>query len=134
MVALRKIAVSPLQDNAPQAVIAPAEAIRVDRRAFSSIATREEAEYLLQLDHSRGATQDPEWTAFLVESFVEFLVWQREPWGVIREDDLDWLIGVTADAPSPSLATLLFALVRELNGAPERLTALALKHARGRIV
>ena len=132
MAALRKLALVPHQ-GAEAAAVASQEAIQLDRRAFSTLSTREEAEYLFVLDHSRGAA-DTEWTAFFVESMVEFLIWQREPWGLIREDDLDWLLGLTADAPSPSLAALLFALVRELNASPERLTALALKHAKGRVI
>jgi hypothetical protein len=132
MVALRKLTAVPHLEQVGN--VTSVEPIRIDRRAFSSLATREEAEYLFQLDHSRGGHVDNEWTAFFVESMVEFLIWQREPWGLIREDDLDWLVGLTADAPSPSLSALLFALVRELNSAPERLMTLALRHAKGRVL
>lgn len=129
MVAVRKLAAEPQM----QAGVQPAfEAVKLDHRAFTTLSTREEAEYLFLLDHSRSAG-DAEWSAFFVESMVEFLIWQREPWGVIREDDLDWLMGLCADAPSPSVPALLFAIVRELNASPERLTALALKHAKGRL-
>lgn len=132
MVAVRKSAGLPhMAQGAPSNVVSLDER-RLDHRAYSTLSTREEAEYFFVLDHSRGG-KDAEWTAFFVEAMVEFLIWQREPWGVIREDDLDWLMGLCADAPSPSVPALLFAIVRELNASPERLTALAMKHGRGRI-
>lgn len=133
MVVMRKPALVPQDQATPGAVVTPIETIRLDNRAFSTLASREEAEYLFVLDHSRGGA-DLEWTAFFVESLVGFLVWQREPWGLVREDDLDWLMGLCADAPSPSVPALLFALVRELNASPERLTALALKCAGNRLL
>ena len=136
MAALAKLPVFPVNESATHlqpAQIQPAqEQIRLDRRAFTTLASREEAEYLLLLDHSRG-TNDSEWTAFFVESFVEFLVWKSQPWGAVGESDVDWLVGIVADAPSPSAPALLFALVRELNEAPERLISLALKHSKGRV-
>lgn len=97
-----------------------------------SVQSRGEAEYLLALDHSNGHS-NPEWTAFLVESLVGYLVWQNLPWGQVTEDDADWLIGLVADAPSPSVPALVFALVREVNEAPERLIALALRFGENRM-
>lgn len=105
---------------------------RLDSRAFVVIQNREEAEYLLTLDHAK-ANEESEWTSYFVESLVEFLIWQNHPCGKVSETDLDWLVGVVADAPSPSVPALLFALVRELNDVPERLIALALKHAHHRL-
>jgi len=95
------------------------------------IPDRAEAETLFTLDHSRGV-RDPEWKAFFVESLVEFLVWQSHPYGRLSESDLNWLMGLVADSPSPSTPALLFALVRELNDVPERLVALALMHSDNR--
>jgi hypothetical protein len=106
--------------------------VEIDLRAFVSASSREEAEGLLALDRSMGS-ENPEWTAFFVETMVGFLVWQAEPWGVIAETDLDWLIGMVADAATPSTPALLFALVREVNDAPERLMSLAMKHGKGRL-
>jgi hypothetical protein len=106
---------------------------RFDRRAFTVVQNRDEAEYLLALDHSK-AGNDTEWAAYFVESLVEFLVWQNQPCGRIAESDVDWLVGMIADAPSSSVPALLFALVRELNDVPQRLMALALKHAKDRLI
>lgn len=108
-----------------------AQPVELDRRAFCAVSTREEAEFLLTLDHS-GERHGPEWRAFLVEALVGFLVWQNRPFGDISEPDLDWFFGLVADAPSPSLPALLFALARETNDAPERLLALALRHPQDR--
>ena len=119
----------------PSAVLdalAPAiEEPRLDPRSYVAVGSREEAEYLLMLVHS-GAQTGPEWRAFLIEALVGFLVWQRQPFGEVSETDLDWFLGLVADAPSPALPALLFALARELNDTPERLMVLALKHAEAR--
>ena len=103
----------------------------IDPMIVSTVSSHAEAEYLLMLDHS-GAESGAEWRAFLVEAFVCYLVWQRKPWGEITEADLDWFMGLVADAPSPCLPAILYALIREVNDAPDRLVALALKHAEGR--
>ena len=107
------------------------QSVPLDPNAFAPVTTREEAEYLLTLDHS-GDRHGPEWRAFLVEALVGFLVWQNRPFGDITESDLDWFLGMVSDAPSPSLPALLFALARELNDVPERLMALALRHGHNR--
>lgn len=107
-------------------------ATEFDPRAFAVVSSHDEAEYLVMLDHTNGI-RDAEWTAFFVEAMVDFLIWRNRPCGVLAERELDWLVGIAADAPSPSVPALLFALVRELNDAPERLMALALKHSRGRL-
>lgn len=132
MVALAKMPLHAANDTGSNVIPFSAHSVRLDHRAFSSIATREEAEYLLMLDHTKGS-EGSEWTAFFVESMVGFLVWQTQPWGMVSESDIDWMLGLVADAPSPSVPALLFALVREMNDAPERLVALAMKHPKGRV-
>lgn len=107
------------------------QSVPLDPAAFAPVSTREEVEYLMMLDHS-GVKHGTEWRAFLVEAVVGFLVWQNRPFGEMAENDLDWLLGLVADAPSPSLPALLFALARELNDVPERLMALALRHGHNR--
>ncbi|MCA1952794.1 MAG: hypothetical protein LDL25_01830 [Hyphomicrobiales bacterium] len=121
----------PARDSAPVDPC-PQGAAEIDLRAFLSVSNREEAEQLLMLDRL-NTTTDTTWTAFFVELMVGFLVWQHEPWGVIAEADLDWLLGHVADAPTPSTPALLFALVREVNNAPERLLRLAMKLPRNRL-
>ena len=124
----RTISIAPLQDG--RAHVAFEQPL--DPRGFLSVSCREEAEYLLMLDHMK-IEFDGEWTAFLVERYVEFLIWQQAPMGRIAEHDLDWVMGLMADAPSPSTPAILFALVRELNVVPERLMALAMKCGRNRL-
>lgn len=104
----------------------------LDARAFVSVASRADAERLLLVDRETGR-DNAEWRAFFVEALVGFLVWQHEPWGTIAETDLDWLLGLVSDAPTPSTPALLFALVREVNEAPERLISLAMKLPKNRI-
>lgn len=110
----------------------PALSDRLDTRAFALLQDREEAEALLVRDRTIEPA-DTEWTAFFVESMVEFLIWQHPPAGRLTQADLDWLVGLIGDVPSPSMPALLFALVRELNAAPERLVALAMRHSRNRL-
>lgn len=132
MVALARVPVDPVLEQAGLLERPAPIAEQLDRRAFIVIQNREEAEYLLMLDRS-NASGDSEWTAFLVESLVEFLIWQNHPCGKLTEADLDWFVGLVGDAPSPSVPALLFTLVRELNEAPERLMALALRHSTNRL-
>lgn len=132
MAALARMPVYPALEQAGLLDKLAPIAERLDARSFVVIQNREEAEYMMLVDHSRGQ-DDGEWTAFFVESLVEFLVWQNQPCGKLSESDLDWFLGMVADAPSPSVPALLFALVRELNDVPERLVALALKHAKNRL-
>lgn len=121
-----------LQDMVNTADTSPVTPDAFDLRS-TPLSSRAEAEMLITMDHAL-AEPAPDWTAFFVESMTEFLVWGRRPTGRITESDLDWLIGVCADAPSPSTPALLFALVREAEEVPERLIGLALKHHKGRLV
>lgn len=132
MVALAHLPVDPALKQAGAVEALMSNALALDSRAFTIIASREEAEYLVMLDHTNGI-QDNEWTAYFVESMVEFLVWGTQPWGSLAETDLDWLMGIAADSVSPSMPALLFALVREMNDAPERLIALALRYPQRRM-
>ncbi len=104
---------------------------RVDARAFRVLASHEQASAMIDQDYL-GGDGDSEWTAFFVESMVEFLVWSHAPAGRFTEADIDWLEAQIAKGVSPSLPALLFALVRELNAVPERLTALALCYSGNR--
>lgn len=132
MAVLARMPVDPVLEQAGFHDTPAPIAERLDPRSFVVVQNRDEAEYLLARDHAYGQGES-DWTAFFVESMVEFLVWQNHPCGKISETDLDWFIGLIADAPSPSVPALLFALVRELNEVPERLVALAMKHAKDRL-
>lgn len=103
----------------------------VDARAFQVLASREQAHAMIDHDYLGGGN-DPEWTALFVESMVEFLVWSHAPAGKLTASDIDWLDAQIGRGISPSMPALLFALVRELNEVPERLTAMALKHSGNR--
>lgn len=135
MVALARIPAKPTgsNDNNPEIrlPLASADGQPLDSRSFVTLRDRDEAEELLLADRAHVAA-DTEWTAYLVECMVEFLVWREQPGGVISESNLDWLLGMVADKPSVSIPALLFRLVCELNAVPERLMSLALKHSQNR--
>jgi hypothetical protein len=132
MAALARITIDPVLEQAGILDTIPPIAEQLDTRAYVVISTRADAELMLMQDRLVAAN-DTAWTALFVESMVEFLVWQSQPCGRITESDLDWFLGLVADAPSQSVPALLFSLVRELNDVPERLTALAMKHADNRL-
>lgn len=103
----------------------------LDPRAFRVLASRAQAQAMV--DHDRNAqTADGEWSAFFIESMVEYLVWTNAPAGRLAGDDLDWLESEAERGASANMAGLLFALVRELNEVPERLMVLALRHSDNR--
>ena len=133
MAALAQATTAPALEQAGIIRALPPLAERLDTRAFAILASREEAEAMFIEDRLREGA-DPEWTAYFVECLVEFLIWQNAPAGRLSQSDLDWLVGLIGDAPSPSVPALLFALVRELNEAPERLVALAMRFSRNRFV
>lgn len=133
MAALAQATTVPALEQAGIIRALPPLAERLDTRAFAILASREEAEAMFIEDRLREGA-DPEWTAYFVECLVEFLIWQNAPAGRLSQSDLDWLVGLIGDAPSPSVPALLFALVRELNEAPERLVALAMRFSRNRFV
>ena len=133
MAALAQATTVPALEQAGIIRALPPLAERLDTRAFAILASREEAEAMFVEDRLREGA-DPEWTAYFVECLVEFLVWQNAPAGRLSQSDLDWLVGLIGDAPSPSVPALLFSLVRELNEAPERLVALAMRFSRNRFV
>ena len=133
MAALAQATTVPALEQAGIIRALPPLAERLDTRAFAILASREEAEAMFVEDRLREGA-DPEWTAYFVECLVEFLIWQNAPAGRLSQSDLDWLVGLIGDAPSPSVPALLFSLVRELNEAPERLVALAMRFSRNRFV
>lgn len=133
MAALAQATTVPALEQAGIIRALPPLAERLDTRAFAILASREEAEAMFIEDRLREGA-DPEWTAYFVECLVEFLIWQNAPAGRLSQSELDWLVGLIGDAPSPSVPALLFALVRELNEAPERLVALAMRFSRNRFV
>ena len=133
MAALAQATTVPALEQAGIIRALPPLAERLDTRAFAILASREEAEAMSIEDRLREGA-DPEWTAYFVECLVEFLIWQNAPAGRLSQSDLDWLVGLIGDAPSPSVPARLFARVRELNEAPERLVALAMRFSRNRFV
>ena len=89
---------------------------------------RDEAEMLLQLD--RGAAEkSTEWSHFFVEAFVDYIVHQAEPSGLISEESAKWLIKSFSNDGFIRSAEQFEALVKILEHAkssPESLMKFAL--------
>ncbi len=92
------------------------------------IVGRDEAQMLLQLDHS-AKEKSIEWSHFFVEAFVDYIVHQAEPSGVISEENAKWLIKSFEGDGFINSAEQLEALVKILEHAkssPESLMIFAL--------
>ena len=89
------------------------------------IATREEAELLIDLDRSVSSV-DRDWSDYLVVTVRDFTIWGTPPIGVVDRDKAEWVIaalskggvtkngraivrGVAAAAPQVAYALLAFA-------------------------
>jgi hypothetical protein len=78
----------------------------------AGIASRLEVESLLALD--RQVEADEGWGSALAKLVVEFVVWKREPHGVVRNDDALWLATVLeVSGPSPNAMNIAYAILDE---------------------
>jgi hypothetical protein len=93
--------------------------------------TREEAEFLFLIDRT-GFVGGPEWFPLAVKAVRDFLVWENRPTGHVSEADVDWLIGLVGDRPTAFGRAIVFAVVREAEKVPPRLSELAMRAAVGR--
>ncbi|MCP8939017.1 hypothetical protein NK718_10860 [Alsobacter sp. SYSU M60028] len=90
--------------------------------------TQDEAEALIRVERMVPSTCEA-WGEFFVETLTAHLVWERRPTGVLRADDVAWLIHQLEqprEAAAGNVAPLLVSLVREAEHVDERLLALAL--------
>jgi hypothetical protein len=78
------------------------------------IATRAEAEALVCLDRRIGRA-DPAWTALLVATIVDYVVWTERPTGRIPEATAQWLATILTgpNAPLPATARLILREIAE---------------------
>lgn len=94
--------------------------------AFRAPMNRREAEVLFDLD-AEETGKSPGWTAYFVESLVEFLVFDRLPLGRIAANDTAWLCWMIGKEPSGSVPALLRALVLQTEDTPEPIVELAMR-------
>jgi hypothetical protein len=90
------------------------------------IASREEAEFLFQMDRS-GYVGGPEWFELAVRSVADFVVWDLRPTGHVTEADADWLLGLVGDQPTAFGRAVLFAIVRNADDTPRRLSEMVIR-------
>jgi hypothetical protein len=105
-------------------------AVRESTQRRGSV-TREEAEFLFLLDRM-GNVSGKDWFAIAVKAVRDFLVWDSRPTGHVTETDVDWLIGLVGDQPTAFGRAVVFAVVREAETVPPRLSELAMRAAVGR--
>ena len=95
------------------------------------LASREEAEFLFTMDRV-GFVSGADWLPLAVKSMVAFIVWDKRPTGHVTEADVDWLVGLVGDQPTAFGRAVVFAVVREAEDVPARLSELAMRAAVGR--
>lgn len=91
----------------------------------AALATREDAEALLSLDRSVHKA-DPEWSAFLIATVRDFVVWGLPPFGSVDGEKAEWLIGALSSGGVTKAARLIASqVVREAAEVDEILIAFA---------
>lgn len=77
-----------------------ADVQRLQRDIFADgIGSREEVEQLAALDR-RVSHADPAWSAWLVASLAEFVVWTERPTAVVTEETARWLAAALSGSGS----------------------------------
>ncbi|MFM9975056.1 MAG: hypothetical protein ACKVON_10850 [Beijerinckiaceae bacterium] len=111
----------------------PQDALRNIRAATQErgLVSREEAEALFTMDRY-GFIGGDDWLCFAVKAVTHFVVWDSRPTGHVTEQDADWLIGLVGDKPTAFGRAVLFALVREAESVPPRISELVMRAAVGR--
>ena len=94
---------------------------------------RDAADVLVALDRALPE-KDVTWSAFVIQTVVDFVVWTSRPTGRIDRDTAEWLVGSLGGGTGPTDVALAIAFeaVRECDGADERLVAFVMRSAGGR--
>jgi hypothetical protein len=99
------------------------------------IESRDECDMLIALD--RAVTDKAgSWSAFVIQSVVDYVVWTSRPTGLINRDMALWLTTSLAagTGPTPVALAIAFEAVRECERADEMLVTFVMRWARGRAV
>lgn len=90
---------------------------RLQRQVLpNGITSEDEADLLIALDRIVGDSHGT-WTAFLVRSVSDFVVWASRPTGYVDRARASWLVRSLAAGTGPTAAGL--AIVREIVGEAE---------------
>ena len=92
------------------------------------VETRDEADVLIALDRALH-DKDESWSAFMVETIVDFVVWSSRPTGRVDRDTAEWLVASLGcgTGPSETAVTIAFEIIREAESSDELLVAFVLR-------
>lgn len=93
------------------------------------VRTFAEAEAIMALDRY-DAPKCREWGDFLVETMLDYLVWDERPAGRLTETRARWLCDRIAERPSPACMALLVAILDEAAEVPAWFPPTVQRHAR----
>lgn len=99
------------------------------------IESRDECDVLIALDRA-VADKAGAWSAFVIQSVVDYVVWTSRPTGMIDRDMALWLTTSLAAGTGPTHVALAIAFeaVRECERADELLVSFVMRWARGRAI
>ncbi len=85
---------------------------------------------LVALDRAM-ATPNANWSAFLVATVVDFVVWTSRPTGVVNRDLAQWLMAslTVGEGPTSNAMRIAFEVVREAERCDEELISFAMRKA-----
>jgi hypothetical protein len=99
------------------------------------IESRDECDVLIALDRAVDDKAGA-WSAFVIQTVVDYVVWTSRPTGMIDHDMALWLTTSLAAGTGPTHVALAIAFeaVRECERSDELLVAFVMRWARGRAI
>ncbi len=99
----------------------------------NGVENRDEADMLVALDRAIPS-KDASWSAFAIQTVVDFVVWTSRPTGRIDRETAEWLVASLGCGTGPTDVALAIAFeaVRESDGADELLVAFVMRSTAGR--
>jgi hypothetical protein len=99
----------------------------------NGVENRDEADMLIALDRAIPS-KDASWSAFAIQTVVDFVVWTSRPTGRIDRETAEWLVASLGCGTGPTDVALAIAFeaVRESDGADELLVAFVMRSTAGR--
>jgi hypothetical protein len=115
--------------DAKQITDADVTALSQDILAEGTI-TQEVIDVLVALDRAI-VSPNSNWTAFLVATAVDFVVWTCRPTGVVTRDLAQWLVSTLSvgEGPTENAMRIAFEVVREAERCDEVLITFAMGKA-----
>jgi len=114
-----------VRQTSPQLQVVPKAEPQFDV-TFKPVMTRREAEILFEIDSVQNG-DNPAWTAFFVESLVEFVVYGSRPTGQVSDTDAQWIVSCVGTEASASVPALLRAIILQAENVPGCLIHLAMR-------